>query len=104
VVTGKTGFAKQHEILRAVLETSPGFTYDEHALLRMRERRITRQDVWAALHSGRIVGAQTVYGTEERWRIEGRDLDDDPLVVIVRAVQRGDAVILVITAFPPDRR
>lgn len=100
----KGGVKDQSEVLRAVLETSPALTYDTHALNQMRDRRITRQDVRSALGTGSIVGVEIAYETEERWKIDGFDVDGDRLYVVIRALQLDGDTIIIITTFPPRER
>lgn len=100
----KTGFTQQDALLEGVLSSGPRFSYERHALMQMQERLITRQDVRAALYTGRVYGVELAYETEERWRIEGLDVDGHKLAVVIEAIQDGAETVVIITTFAPTRR
>lgn len=97
------GFKEETATLHRFLDSQPGFSYEEHALLRMRERGLTRQDVKAALRSGLVVGVELAYETEVRWKVLGTDLDGNKLAVIIAAIREDGDLVIVVTAFQPNR-
>lgn len=100
-MTPAIGFKEQNVILQAVLAESPNISYGLHALERMRERRITRQDIRAALQSGVIVSEELTHETEIRWRVKGPDVDGNALIVVIKALQIGGETVIVVTTFRP---
>jgi Domain of unknown function (DUF4258) len=68
------------------------FQVSGHALLRMRHRNVTRQDIASALASARTAAPEA----ETRWKLLGGcDCDGDVLTVVVAF----DAGTIVVTVF-----
>jgi hypothetical protein len=67
-----------------------------HALERMRQRGILAADVEHALINGQVVLCEAK--RDDMWRVEGRDVDGDPLTI---EVVTWENTIKVVTAFRP---
>ena len=68
------------------------FEVSSHALRRMMERNVTREDIRCALRSATSATHQDV----DKWRLEGgRDVDGEPLGVVAVFVDRR----IIITVF-----
>lgn len=92
------------QVLHAAMEGLPKFRWTFHAKERMKERCITAADIWAILSSGTVVTVQSgeEYGGE-KWVVEGKDLDNRWLRVVVRVLSDASPVTLVvITAIVPN--
>ncbi|MBL4721052.1 MAG: DUF4258 domain-containing protein [Alphaproteobacteria bacterium] len=97
-----TGFVDQNSRLNKIARTGLSISYDDHARRQMISRNILRQDVRCALTNGNVIGVEIIHDDEERWRIEGNDIDDNALIIIILAIQEGDFSAYVITAFEPN--
>ncbi len=62
----------------------------DHAAQRMRQRRVQFGDLRHALENARAAAAQP----DERWKVDGPDLDGDDLTVVV-VVEDGLIVVTV---------
>lgn len=82
---------------RILLDFPPGSRAD-HLLRRMRQRRVLARDIERALREADacVPGDPSDRGAP-RWKIEGPDLDDDPLTVVVEL--DGKSFIVVITIY-----
>jgi hypothetical protein len=68
------------------------FLLSVHAVHRMRDRAITKADIRACGQTARACIYQAVKGT---YRIEGEDLDGEPLTVICGV----DRIVVIVTLF-----
>ena len=67
------------------------FEYGPHARLRMRERRVSREDVLSAL----VMATSCQAEPDDRWKVLGVDTSGDDLTVIV-VIEDG---VVVVTLF-----
>jgi Domain of unknown function (DUF4258) len=85
-----------------LVANAPGarFVFRDHAITQMAlpERKIARIDVQKALKTGFVSGIDMSKG-EETWNVDGKDLDDRRICVVV-VVYDELIRIKIITAFP----
>ncbi len=75
--------------------------YSRHALERMAERGIAQDDIRHVLAKGRVVRSEPHIRGGLAHTVEGRDLDDEPLAVVVAIKSTTRGVVLVVTTFLP---
>jgi hypothetical protein len=93
-------YVLETQILRRVM-SHPGrrLRWTDHGPQRMEERGISAPDVISALTNGHVTLVETAK-RDEVGRIQGKDIDGDPLIVIA-VVWEETITIKVVTAFPP---
>ncbi len=85
-----------------LLDSPAGYLETEHAKERMREREITRQEIWHVLKTGRREPRKDAYNNAfNTWNyaMRGNTLTDRTLRVIVTVVGR----VVVVTAMEIQR-
>ncbi len=70
--------------------TANRIRYESHARQRMRERRVSREDVRNAL----IEASKCQASKGDRWKVTGPDLDDEELTVVL--VIEGDLIVITV--------
>jgi hypothetical protein len=92
----KPNYVEETQRLRAlVLDPNCKLRWKRHAEERMKERRKTVPDIQCALGNGRVVLVETAK-KDIVWRVEGRDIDGDIIVIIIAISEN---IINVITVF-----
>jgi hypothetical protein len=90
-------YVEETQILRrAARDPQCRFQWSGHALERMSNRQINAEDVSHALMNGQVILEEVKQ--DLLWRVKGRDIDMDPLEVLV-ALQEDSTTIKVITTF-----
>jgi len=75
--------------------------YTRHALKRMAERGIAQDDIRHVLAKGRVVRSEPHIRGGLAHTVEGGDLDDEPLAVVVAIKETAMGIVLVVTTFRP---
>ncbi len=86
--------------LRALGPRFPGLEWSAHASGRMMRRGVLRPDVREVLRTGRVAEVRGEEGMEEQtWRVEGVDLQNRRVCVVLGVRSRERARPTVVTVF-----
>lgn len=87
-----------HEAIQRILgQPTHALTFTEHCRQRSRERNFSAEDVWRVLRFGSVgpIPEWDEMRQEWRYRVSGRDYDNDPLTVVVVIDVENDRLRLV---------
>lgn len=85
---------------KLALNPSTDIFYEDHALKRMRKRKIDRLDVERVLRTGVVIEARVDKDGDERLTVEAKNLDGTSILNVVVFVWEENPMITVLTAFP----